>query len=272
MASAPQWLTFQRTDDLGITHFVRVDLSFQDPEQRDGCEKLAELRFSWPAPKDDDDFESLPEVRAAEIEISLTDALAEQADVLLAGEITRETGCTVYLYYPAAMPIGEVHDLLKPLGETGPFTTTLRDDAKWEMYTTLMVPTAQEENLARQVACFGPLIGLEEDLSIPREVILFFAFATDASREAAHRDAMKAGRKSIVEESEYGVPMLGFVLHSDVEIKTIESLVEEHRRLVSVYGGKFEMFDAEVFNAGDEEFEDDGEDEDDEGQDDDAKK
>jgi len=272
MASAPNWLTFQRTDDRGESHFVRVDLSFQDPEQRDGCEKLIELQFSWPAPKDDEDFDSQPEVRAAEIEISLTDVLAEQADVLLAGEITRETGCTVYMYYPAAMPVAEVHALIKPMSETGPFTTTMRDDDKWEAYTKVLEPTAEEENLARQVACFGPLIGLEEDLSISREVILFFAFASDASREAAHRDAMKTGRKTIVEESEYGVPMLGFVLHSDVEIKTIERLVEEHRRLVSVYGGKFEMFDAEVFNAGDEEFEDDGEAEGDEGKDDDAKK
>jgi hypothetical protein len=164
------------------------------------------------------------------------------------------------MYYPAAMPTAEVEALLKPLGETGPFTTTLRDDPKWEAYTKLLNPTAEEENMARQVACFGPLIGLEEDLSIPREVILFFAFKTDASREAAHRDAMKAGRKSIVEENEYGVPMLGFVLHSDVEIKTIQDKVEEYRRIVSVYGGTFEMFDAEVFNAGEEEFEGDGED------------
>ena len=251
---------FQRSDDSGDSHFARVDLSFQDISERAGCEKLAELHFSWQPAKDEEDFDNDPEVRAAEIEISLDDALAEQADVLLAGEVTRETGCTVYLYYPAAMPVAEVESLIKPLGETGPFTTTFRDDPKWEAYSKLLLPTAEEESLARQVACFGPLIAIEEDLSIPREVILFYGFATDASREAAHRDAMKTGRKSVVEENEHGVPMLGFVLHSDIEIKTIQGQVEKHRLLVSVYGGKFEMFDAEVFNATDEDFEDDGED------------
>lgn len=249
MAAAPDWIVFERFSDTGETSYTRVDLSLRDPAERDGNTQLATLKFSWPAAEEGDDFDAQPEARAAEIALALDDALAEQADVLLAGETTGPTGSTVYLYFPAEMPVGEVESLVRPVTTVAAFTFASKGDPGWEVFAGELNPTEEEELAARQVACYAPLFALEEDLSIEREVVMFFAFKSINERDKAHNAAMKDGRSTVPDENEYGRPMLGFIVHSDLEVETVKGLVVELTKFVSPFGGRFELFDAEVFNA-----------------------
>jgi len=259
MPSAPDWIVFERFSDSGETSYTRVDLAFRDPAERDGNTQLATMKFSWPAAADGDDFDAQPEARAAEIALALDDALAEQADVLLAGETTRPTGSTVYLYFPADMPVGEVESLVQSVKTVSPFTFATKGDPGWDVFAGELNPTDDEELAARQVACYAPLFALEEDLSVEREVVMFFAFKSINERDKAHNAAMKDGRRTVPDENEYGRPMLGFVIQSDLEVETIKGLATELTKFVRPFGGRFELFDAEVFNAPDDEDEGDEE-------------
>ena len=276
MSTEPQWLMFERiaaqsasgpaltlsesgfdpARDAGDPVFIRTDLALRTAEHRDGTDRLARLKFSFPdpesAPEDDgDDLASDPSARSAELELALDDALAEQADVICAGERTFSTGAEVYLYFPSEMPEGELRELLSPVMRTtsgAVCTLELTDDPMWAVYERELLPTDEEEVTARIVQCFMPLVALAEELEERRELVLFFRFRDEASREIAARNAIKSGRRTEQEVAPDGAPLLGYKLISDVQLETVRARVLELTDLLKPAGGRFELFDTEIFN------------------------
>lgn len=59
---------------------------------------------------------------------------------------------------------------------------------------------------------------------------------------------MKSGRQTEQEVAPDGAPLLGYKLISDVQLETVRARVLELTDLLKPAGGRFELFDTEIFN------------------------